>query len=243
MSMTIGAAASPPRNQLLAQLSPDEWRDLRPLVTTVSIGDRETLHRQHEPRDRVYFPNDGMVSVTVGTHGGALVEVATIGVEGLVGVEEIFGPCRGLTETMVQVPGTTAESLSGADFRTMLARSSTFHRAVAQYAQVFLQVGMQSSACLALHEVSERCSKWLLLVQDRVGRDEFELTQEFLAMMLAVARPTVTGTARLLQRAGLIDYRYGRITIVDRQGLEESACECYAITRQLYAGLVGPPVR
>jgi CRP-like cAMP-binding protein len=111
------------------------------------------------------------------------------------------------------------------------------YEGVNRYAQAFLGSVMQSTACMSLHSVHERCCRWLLMTHDRVGRDHFELSHEFLAMMLGTARPTVSLVASALQEAGLIRYSYGRITITNRAGLEAASCDCYAITRDLFAGL------
>jgi CRP-like cAMP-binding protein len=231
--------ATRPRNHLLARLSPEEFARIQPHLSTVPMKRDHRFHHRSGPIDRVYFPNGGVVSVTVGSGAGQVVEVAVIGAEGLVGIEATFRADGGaLGETMVQVPDTTsATSMSTAAFRDAMQQRSDFSDGVAAYAHAFLGATMQSTACMALHQVQERCCKWLLMVHDRLGRDEFELTQEFLAMMLATARPTVSLVARTLQEAGLIEYRYGHITIRDREGLEGSACECYAFTRELYAKL------
>lgn len=110
-----------------------------------------------------------------------------------------------------------------------------------RYAQSFLAQIAQTSACSRIHPLPERCARWLLLVHDRVGADHFQLTQEFLANMLGVRRPSVTVVARTLQEAGLITYHRGTITVLDRDGLEAGACECYARIQQTTTALLGPP--
>jgi CRP-like cAMP-binding protein len=124
--------------------------------------------------------------------------------------------------------------LAVADFRRELARGGAFSDAIQRYAQAFLALVMASTSCIAAHAVQERCSRWLLLTHDRVRRDEFELSQEFLAMMLGSTRPTVSVAAGMLQKAGYISYVHGRITILDRAGLEAAACECYRTVKADY---------
>lgn len=134
-------------------------------------------------------------------------------------------------ETMMQVPDTNAEVMSAGDFKRELARDGPFHEGVHRYSQGLLMLIMQSTGCMALHPVQERCCRWLLMTHDRVRQDEFHLSHEFLAMMLGSTRPTVTIVAGTLQKAGLIKYTHGRITILDRKSLEDASCECYATVR------------
>jgi CRP-like cAMP-binding protein len=237
LSQTACNSAVRPLNRLLATLPDLEFERLRPQLTTVSIERRQVFHRQHEPIDRVYFLNGGVASVTVGGADGQLVEVATVGVEGVLGVGAMFGPQATPSETMLQVPDSTAESLSAVDFRAELLRRGALHESVNRYAQAFMGMIMQSTACISLHTVQERCCRWLLQVHDRVGRDHFELSHEFLAMMLGASRPTVSLVARSIQEAGLIRYSYGRITITNRADLEGASCDCYAVTRELFTAL------
>jgi CRP-like cAMP-binding protein len=116
-------------------------------------------------------------------------------------------------------------------FKNEMNRSGAFQESVLRYWQGFQMLIMQSTACMALHPVQERCCRWLLMAHDRVHRDDFELSHEFLAMMLGATRPTVTVVAGTLQKAGLIRYRHGRMTILDRKSLEDASCECYATVK------------
>jgi CRP-like cAMP-binding protein len=226
-----------PLNRLLGRLPPDELERVRPHLTTVSMQSRQVLHKQNEQIERVYFPNGGVASVIIATANGHWVEVATVGVEGMVGIGAFFGSQLGRTETIMQIPDTNAEAMSAADFRAHMLRHGDLFESVNRYAQGFVGLIMQSTACMALHHVQERCCRWLLMSHDRVGRDQFELSHEFLAMMLGTSRPTVSLVASTLQQAGLIRYTYGRITVTDRPGLEAAACECYATTRDLFEEL------
>ena len=161
-----------------------------------------------------------------------MVEIATVGIEGFVGVNALFGDGITSGEAMMQVPDTNAEVMSIDAFRRELARRGPFFDCIQRYAQGFLSLMMQSTACMALHPVQERCCRWLLMTHDRVRSDQFHLSHEFLAMMLGSTRPTVTAVAGTLQRAGLIKYVHGRITILDRQRLEAASCECYSTVKK-----------
>jgi CRP-like cAMP-binding protein len=231
------APHSRPLNRLLASLPPNEYERVRAHLTTVPMRVKQVLHKRNESVDRVYFPNGGVVSVTIGTRAGQLVEVATVGREGVVGLTALFGQQTSPTETILQVPDTDAESMSADDFRAEIRLRGALNDGINRYVQGFLGAIMQSTACMALHQVPERCCRWLLLTHDRVERDRFELSHEFLAMMLGASRPTVSLVARTLQEAGLIQYTYGRITVRDRAGLEAGACECYGATRDLFEAL------
>jgi CRP-like cAMP-binding protein len=220
-----------PKNKLIACLPPDDFARLRPYLKTVSFKRREVIHRRNEPIRRVVFPNGGVASVTTAMKNGTMVEVATVGDEGLLGIEAFFGDALMPTETMIQVPDTDAEVMTAAAFKEEMNRPGPFQACVLRYWQGFQTLIMQSTACMALHPVQDRCCRWLLMAHDRVRRDEFQLSHEFLAMMLGATRPTVTVVAGTLQKAGLIHYRHGRVTIVDRKSLEDASCECYATVK------------
>jgi CRP-like cAMP-binding protein len=221
------ADAARPKNRLLAGLPEAEFDRVRSSLRTIPVGLRYTFHRANDPVTHVYFPNGGVASITTALEDGSIVEVATVGDEGLVGIEAMFGDGALGRESMMQVPDTSAEMMTAADFRCELARGGAFADSVNRYAQAFLSLAMHSTACMALHPVQERCCRWLLMTHDRVHRDEFQLSHEFLATMLGSSRPTVSVVAGTLQKAGFIRYVHGRMTIVDRAGLESASCECY----------------
>ena len=179
----------------------------------------------------VYFPNGGVFSVTNKMRDGALVEVATVGREGMLGIGVFLGDRSGAGRTFQQVPDGPFPSMSVGRFIKESATAGPFRDVVALYAQANLLQIMQCTACNALHTVKQRCCRWLLQTQDRVGAREFVLKQEFLAIMLGVHRPTVTLVMRTLQDAGLITTRYGRIRVLNRKKLEHASCECYEVIR------------
>jgi CRP-like cAMP-binding protein len=177
-----------------------------------------------------------VVSVTTMMLDGSAVEVATIGAEGLVGINAFLGGATSNSESMVQVPGATAVALPVAVFRSEVEQAGPFRERVQRYSQGLMGLMMQSAACLALHSVEARCCRWLLMAHDRAGRKAFQLSQEFLAMMLGSARQTVS-VASALQKDGIISYTYGRVNVLDRVRLERGACECYRTVEDLFAQL------
>jgi CRP-like cAMP-binding protein len=220
-----------PKNRLLAALPAEDFRRILPQLKTVAVAAKQVLLKRGEPIRYIYFPNGGVCSVTAMMKNGTAVEVATVGDEGMLGIAAFFGGAAMPGESMVQVPDTDAERMTVEAFHTELDRRGAFHDAVSRYAQGTIALMMQSTACMALHHVNERCCRWLLMTQDRIRADQFILSHEFLAMMLGSTRPTVTLVAGTLQKAGLIRYIHGRVTILDRPGLEAASCECYATVK------------
>jgi CRP-like cAMP-binding protein len=204
-------------------------------MSTVTTGD--TLQAHRVPVQNVYFPNGGVFSITNEMRNGGLVEVATVGREGMLGIGVFFGDRAGIGRTFQQVPNGKLPSMAAARFVKETASAGPFRDVVSVYAQANLLQIMQGTACNALHNVTQRCCRWLLQTRDRVDDDTFLLKQEFLAVMLGVHRPTVTVVLRTLQREGLIATRYGRIRILKRKRLEAASCECYAVIRDHFARL------
>jgi CRP-like cAMP-binding protein len=226
-SNTRSSQPSRDGNQLLAALPAAEINRIRPLLESVPLKLKEILHRPGEPIRHVYFPTSGFLSVLTGLEDGRLVEVATIGREGMVGVSAASEGTPSTAIAMVQAEADSFLRMPAAEFRDEMDRHGPFHDLITRYTHALLAFIMQSTACNAVHSVEQRLARWLLLAQDRVGKEEFPLTQEFVAMMLGATRPTVTVVAGTLQKAGLIKYQRGRLTIVDRKGLEDASCECY----------------
>jgi CRP-like cAMP-binding protein len=227
-----------PNNRLLAALPNEEYRRLQPHLTTVPIPVRQVLHKRDQPLDAVYFLNGGVASITTTLSDGTTMEAATVGDEGVVGIEAFLGAdAVAAGDAFIQVPDTSAERLGVAQFRRELAKRGALRQLIGRYAQVLIAQMMQTSACNARHAVLQRCAKWLLMTHDRMHERDFTLSHEFLAIMLGVQRPTVSAVAAALQEAGLIRYTHGRITILDRKGLEGASCECYAIIRTHFSRL------
>lgn len=220
-----------PLNKLLASLPRADFDRLRPHLRTLPIKTKQVLHSIGEPMQDVVFLNGGVASITTVLEDGSMIESATIGREGLVGIEAVFGGDRSTGEAMMQVPDTDAEFLSMAAFKAELKRKGPLFASAQRYAQALMKLMMQSTACVAAHPVQERCCRWLLMTHDRVGRNDFHLSQEFLAVMLGSTRPTVSVVAGTLQRAGFITYTHGHMTILDRESLEAASCECYVAVK------------
>jgi CRP-like cAMP-binding protein len=237
-SSTIAEGDVQPRNKLLAALPRAEYERVRALLSVAPLRHRDVLQRTGQPVEYVYFPADGLCSVVMTMEDGRTAEVATVGNEGMVGLAAFFGNGVALGETIVQVPGAFAYVMSAASFNEEMRRGGTLYGLVNRYSQAVLASVMHTAACNGLHAADQRCARWLLQSHDRVGRDWFELTQEFLAIMLGVRRATVSMIAQELQRAGLIIFRRGGVTILDREGLEQTACECYAAIRAQFERLL-----
>jgi CRP-like cAMP-binding protein len=225
-----GTDPAPPRNRLLAALPREEWDRIRPRAERVRLELREVLFEPNRPMSHVYFPEDGIVSILGLMDDGSAVETGTVGNEGMVGVPVFLGAMQMAGQAFAQIPG-DAWRMPAAALREEVRRGSPLASLVGRYTQALFTLVAQSSACNRMHPVEQRCARWLLLTHDRVGGDTFELTQLFLSQMLGVRRATVNEAATALQERGLIEYRRGRITIVDRPALEAAACACYAIIR------------
>jgi CRP-like cAMP-binding protein len=222
-------------------LEPKERERLLAVTSPVSLESKQILLCGGDRIDTVYFPDTAVVSLLVTMDDGTAVEVANIGNEGIVGVSAFLGvdTLGGKESYQVEVPG-QARAMDVATFIKAAGRNP-LRSLVEHYIQAqFIQVA-QRMACVALHSIPERCSRWLLLTHDRVGDREFPLTQEFLAQMLGVRRASVSVAAGALQHAGLISYSRGRVTILDREGLENAACECYGIIRSEFERLLPLP--
>jgi len=185
------------------------------------------LNAPGEHLKHVYFPTGGFLSVLNVMADGSMVEVATIGREGAAGVFEAMDGSVSPSATMVQAEADICYRMTREAFRLEMDRRGEFYNLLTDYTHALIGLIMQSTACNALHSVEQRLARWLLMAHDRVGRDEFPLTQEVAAMMLGASRPTVTLAAGTLQRAGLITYHRGTITIQSREALETASCECY----------------
>jgi len=220
-----------PKNRLLSALPDEDFQRVRPHLTTVPLTVKRTLLKRRAPIRYVYFPNGGVCSVTAMMKNGNAVEVATVGDEGMIGIAAFFGGLAMPGESMVQVPDTNAERLGIDAFHREMDQRGALYDAVNRYSQATMALMMQSTACMALHGVQERCCRWLLMTHDRVKTDQFTLSHEFLAMMLGSTRPTVTLVARHLQQAGVIRYTHAKIAILNRKRLEAMSCECYSTVK------------
>ena len=196
------------------------------------------LIEANEPIPHVHFPLSGVISLVIATVNGATVEVAIVGNEGVVGSPVLFGSGTAPIGAMVQVPG-EALRIGAQAFQDQLDLQGSLVRRLHLHAEALFFQAAQSVTCMRHHSVGQRCARWLLTAHDRVGGDEFPLTQDALSQMLGVRRASVSAAAGKLQTNGLIRYRRGLMTIVDRAGLERVSCECYRIIRAEYERLLG----
>lgn len=229
---------SPSPNKLLARLPAADYQRLLPELETIPLPFRYILQKPGEAVRRVYFPGGGVCSITSVMADGQMVEMATVGNEGLVGITACFGGGLEPGEAIVQVPNGAAQVLDLKIFSREMNRRGAFQAVINNYAQAYVCFLMQSVACNALHSVDERLARWLLTAHDRMGRNDFPLTQEFLAILLGVRRSSVTLAFGALRRAGLIDHVNKKILIKNRRGLEAASCECYAAVAGHFARLL-----
>jgi CRP-like cAMP-binding protein len=228
----------PGKNRLLAALRRDEYKRLLPHLEKVALPLREILYEANGPIPHVFFPLNGVVSLVITMESNVTLEVGTIGNEGMVGTPVFLGAESSPTQAISQVPG-DALRMETKVFQEEMKRDGSLFGLVQRYTQAMINQISQSTVCNHRHSVEKRMCRWLLMSHDRVGADEFQLTQEFLAQMLGVRRPTVTAVAGILQKAGHISYHRGRLTILDRKGLEAASCECYEVVAKELDRLLG----
>src|SRR5918912_991917 len=244
MGMTEGLSSDAPApdrpsaNRLLAAVPRAEYLRLLPHLEPVSLPYQQSLYAAHTSIPYVWFIERGVVSVFRGTQQGTLIEISMIGHEGMVGLPVFLGSESTLSQAIVQIPGAGLRMLTRV-FRRQVPAGTPLHDLLHRYTQTFINQVVQGMACNRVHSIAQRCARCLLLTHDRVDSDQFLLTQAFLAHMLGVRRASVGTVAGTLQKAGLIRYSRGLITILDRPGLEAASCECYRIIEAEYDRLLG----
>ena len=225
-------------NRLLDLLPAADRRRLLDRMELVELDLRQRIYEPGKPIEHVYFPLTTVISMLAVMEDGQAVEVATMGNEGMAGLPVFLGASTSPDLAFAQIPG-RALRLPAGEFHELANGAGTVQALLQRYTQAFFVQLAQGAACNRLHSVDQRLARWLLMTHDRVGQDQFPLTQEFMAQMLAVRRATVTEAARRLQQALLITYSRGIITIVDRPGLEAASCECYRIITDEHTRLLG----
>jgi len=228
------------RNRLLAVLSDDERRRLASDLELVDLPLREVLYKQGQPIEHVFFPVNGVISLVSEMQDDRMIEVATVGNEGMIGLPVFLQATLTSSQTALsQLPG-QALRMPADRFAEYVDSAERLHRVLHHYTQALISQIAQNAACNMAHSVEQRAARWLLMTRDRVTSDSFELTQEFLAQMLGANRTTVTAVEQKFQEDGLITYSRGRATIVDRDGLKGRACECYRVVMHEFARLLDP---
>lgn len=234
MELSVTDSKDLQRNAVLAHLPSAEFDRLREHLEVVELKVRHTVHQPDAAIREVYFPLDSVFSLVAVADERVSVEVATIGREGMVGLPVFLGALTSPHSAFCQISG-RAGKLSVERFRDVLNHDGALHRALNRLTQSMMVQIAQNVVCNSTHPAEQRAARWLLTTQDRIGQDDFDLTQEFLAQMLGVRRGTVSLTAGVLQQAGLIRYSRGRITILDAGALHEAACDCYDVIQAEHA--------
>ena len=225
-------------NKLLARLPPDEYRRLLPDLEAIRLRSKRVLLKPHTPARKIYFLAGGVCTITQVMTDGQMAGVALVGNEGLVGMAAFGGDPESGHTAVVEIADGDAQAMDAHVFQREMERHTGFSDLVHRYAQAFVESLMQSVACNALHPIEKRCARYLLDIRDRVGRNEFPMTQDVLALMLGVRRASVTLAAGTLHRAGLVDHAHKNMVIRDVAGLESAACECYALIKGHFARLL-----
>jgi CRP-like cAMP-binding protein len=224
---------SSPENSLIERLPRTDRKRLLACCEPVQLVLSEVLHLRGDITGHAFFPVDSFISLLTDVDSHPMLEVGMVGREGMVGTTLALGIARSSTGALVQGAGTTWR-ISAARFRRELAQSEALRRSVDRYLFVRMAQMTTGAACLRFHLIGPRLARWLLMSQDRAYADRFRVTHEFLSAMLGVRRVGVTAAAGALQRAGLITYHRGALTVVNREGLEAQACSCYQADLKAY---------
>jgi CRP-like cAMP-binding protein len=219
-----------PRNRLLLAVPPRNLKQLLPDLEYIECHREQVLMDADSSLDHVFFPDSGVVSVVAVYPDGSIIEMATIGREGGTGFQAVFGAKVSSARLLVQLSGTAARMSRRAFVRAMESMPA-FRHIMYAHVHAFLEQVMVSAACNGAHSLKQRLARWLLMMRDRYDGDVLPVTQDLLAEMLGVHRPTITNVARALQHDELIQCKRGQVTILDRDGLIRASCECYQVVR------------
>ncbi|HYM14244.1 MAG TPA: Crp/Fnr family transcriptional regulator [Dehalococcoidia bacterium] len=243
--MTAKALSPPPdiqrrriANRILSSLPPDAYDQILPDLKLVPLKFRISVHEPGDKMPYVYFPNTGVISMLTVLEDGTAVEIATIGNEGMADLFMFLGLEESDSRLLIQVPG-TAMRMESARFRELIEQIPALRALLGYYAVALFALVAQSAACNRMHPMVERCARWLLMTHDRVDAPVFPMTHDFLSEMLGVTRPSVSVAAAALKDAGYITYHRGKVTVIDRAGLEAASCECYRLIRERFDRLPG----
>ena len=221
------------RNYVLNSLPDEDYKRLHPHLEQCELERGHSVYQPNRPIKYVYFPDGAMISVVTNTSDGQSIEAGVIGWEGMAGVEVLLGVDATTNESMVQIAD-GALRIKTEEIRKEFAKGGALNRVSLRYVHALMLQISQTALCNRLHSLEQRLSRWLLMCRDRTETDEIRLTQEFLAIMLGVNRPSVTIAATTLQSAGYIEYSRGRITILDGKKLEKFTCECYQAVKKIW---------
>ncbi|MEH2202516.1 MAG: Crp/Fnr family transcriptional regulator [Nostoc sp.] len=228
----------PQVNRLLAALPVSDYQRLVPHLKLVSLSTRHVIYESGEPIAHVYFPQHGVVSLVASMEDGSMMEVGIVSNEGMLGIPVILGGNTTTTKAFVQVAG-AAMQIDADVLKTEFNQGGAIQKLLLRYVQAAYTELTQGCACNRFHTVEQRLARWLLTVSDRLQSEDFPLTQEFIAQMLGVRRSGVTVAANTLSRTGMIRYQRGRISILNREDLSATSCECYRVIQNEFARLLG----
>jgi CRP-like cAMP-binding protein len=225
-------------NRVLASLAPGDLAALKPHLKHVYLEHKRVLFDAGDEIESVYFPMGSVISLVVGLSTGDFVEIAMVGKDGVAGVSSALDGKIAINRAIVQLPG-EAMTCGAAAFKGAVLQSEKLLSLLMRHEQTLYVQAQQSTACMAAHNVEERLCRWLLRARDLCASDTLLFTQEFLAEMLGVRRTSVTLVAHTLQQAGIIKYSRGKIQVLNVEGLQEAACECYSAVKSHYDELIG----
>lgn len=226
-------------NQLLTALPQQEYQQLISHLEYVDLNSGEVLWEPGETMTEVYFPNLAMISLVSIMENGSTTEISLVGKEGMVGLPVFLGGHSTTSRAIVQIGG-SALKLNSNILKSEFDKGGELQRLLLLYTQALFTQASQNAACNRQHNIEERLARWLLTTQDCVMKDELHLTQEFISQMLGTRRSGVTVAAGTLQQAGMIRYTRGKITILNREALNATACECYRVIKNEYTRLLKP---
>src|ERR1700685_4615867 len=226
----MSAPSKWPRNRLLLALPSSNLKQLMPELERIDCHRGQVLMDADSSLDHVFFPDSGVVSVVAVYADGSVIEMATIGREGCTAMQAVLGAKSSSGRLLVPIPGDAAK-MSRATFTRAMESMPSFRSLMYAYVQAFLEQVLVSVACNGAHSLKQRLARWLLMMRDRSDGDTLPITQDLLAEMLGVQRPTITNAVRELERTGLIEGGRRQVTILDRGGLTEASCECYQLVR------------
>ena len=230
----MNGLSNSPRNRLLLALPTRNLKQLMPELENIRCQSDQILMDADSSLDQVFFPDSGVVSVVAVYANGSVIEMATIGREGCTGFQAFFGAKTSSVRLLVQIPG-SATKMSRATFVRAMESMPPFRNLMSAYTQAFQEQVMVSVACNGAHSLKQRLARWLLMMRDRTDEDTLPITQNLLAEMLGVQRPTIKNAVGELEAAGLIERGRQQVAILNRQGLMKASCECYQLVRERVA--------
>ena len=224
------------QNRILASLPAAEYERISSHLVEVSLPLGEIIQRPEQKIEFVYFPENSLVSLLAVLEDGETVEAGVIGYEGFVGVPVVLGVQSGTTQALIQGAG-SAQRIKSQALRALINEGGQLQSLLLRFTHTLFTQIAQTAACNRAHDLNQRLARWLLLSHDRLRKEEFILTHEFLSRMLGTRRAGVSVAANGLRQGGIIDYSRGRVRIKNRKGLEQAACECYGVVKADYDAL------